>query len=132
NLDGSQPDSQFISTIARGGPGSSVQGLAVDGSYIYWADLGPHSQFIGRAKLDGTAVNQTFIFTAPDKPTALAVSSQHIYWASPQRLLGAGGDLGQANVDGSDVSTGVEPGVPAELQGIAVDSGDANLYGAFP
>ena len=140
NLDGSQPNSQFMSTVNPGGPGSSVEGLAVDGSYLYWVDSGPHTQNIGRAKLDGTGVNQTFIFTAPDNPTAVAVSSQHIYWASPERLLGSGGDLGQANVDGTDVSPGVEgppeqTGVPAELQGLAVDSGDAgdaNLYGAFP
>ncbi len=140
NLDGSQPNSQFMSTINPGGPGSSVQGLAVDGSYLYWVDSGPHTQSIGRAKLDGTAVNQSFIETAPDNPTALAVSSQHIYWASPERILGSGGDLGQANVDGSDVSPGVEgppeqTGIPAELQGLAVDSGDAgdaNLYGAVP
>ena len=54
----------FIST--PGGP----RGLAVDGRHIYWTT----NSTIGRANLDGTGVNQSFI-TGATRPDGVAVDA---------------------------------------------------------
>jgi hypothetical protein len=66
NLDGSGADPNFIDLNALG--------VAVDGAHVYWANLGngatgsaslySHSPGIGRAKLDGTGVDQCFVSDA--------------------------------------------------------------------
>ena len=60
NLDGTGPNPNFITGA------TNPDGLAVDGSHIYWANSG--SGTIGRANLDGTGVNQGFI-TGAASPT---------------------------------------------------------------
>ena len=54
-------------------------GVAVDGQHIYWANSGGDT--IGRANLDGTGVNQSFI-TGARYPHGVAVDGQHIYWTN--------------------------------------------------
>src|SRR5208337_4741760 len=50
---------------------NSPYGIAIDGTYIYWANTGT----IGRANLDGTGVNQSFISAADaGSPIDIAVS----------------------------------------------------------
>jgi hypothetical protein len=93
-LDGSSADQAFIA--GAGSPG----GLAVDGSYIYWANGGA----IGRAKLDGTGVDPGFI-TGLDNVTDVAVNGSHIYWTAWP------GTVGRANLDG----TGVNPSLVASF-----------------
>ena len=66
-------------------------------AFIYWADQGTHS--IGRASLDGTGVNGSFI-AGIDRPTAVAVDNHYIYWADQTTET-----IGRANLDG----TGVDP-----------------------
>jgi len=48
---------------------NSAGGLAVDGTYIYWTN----GNAIGRANLDGTGVNESFI-TGASAPGNIAVS----------------------------------------------------------
>jgi hypothetical protein len=64
NLDGSNPDQNFIT----GAPGipipPSLCGLAVDSAHLYWTVQEPFGAYvpsIGRANLDGSGVNQSFI-----------------------------------------------------------------------
>jgi virginiamycin B lyase len=69
---------------------------------IYWANSGTANNFgavkaIGRAGLDGTGVNQTFINTGPS-PSAVTVDATHIYWTNFQAHT-----IGRANRDGTGV-----------------------------
>jgi virginiamycin B lyase len=62
-------------------------------AFVYWADPGTHS--IGRANLDGTGVQQSFI-AGIDRPTAVAVDNHYIYWADQTTET-----IGRANLDGT-------------------------------
>ena len=61
-------------------------------AYIYWAD--PDSNAIGRANLDGTGANPSFI-TEADNPLGVAVDGAHVYWANGTNTIG------RANLDGT-------------------------------
>ena len=85
-------------------------GIAVAAGHIYWTNGG----FVGRANLDGAAVNRRFIRTASE-PCGVAVYQGHIYWAQST------GDsahpittIARANLDGSAVNhqfiTGIQGG----------------------
>ena len=57
---------------------------------------------IGRANLDGTGENPTFIVLGSrlGNPTGVAVDSSHIFWTDPEN-----DKIGRSNLDG----TGVNP-----------------------
>lgn len=87
-------------------------GLAVEGDYIYWANLynargtGPGTT-IGRARLNGTGVDNSFIRGA-DWPCGVAANATSIYWAdgpsqNPSRQGDEDGTIGTASVDGAAV-----------------------------
>ena len=90
---------------------TGLYGLAVDSSYIYWADIGHNT--IGRAELDGQNVNVSFI-TGCSLPRGVAVDRSHIYWTND------GNTLGQADLDGQNVNQSFITGLPSPY-GIAVD-----------
>src|SRR5215211_2454716 len=48
-------------------------------AYVYWANGGSDS--IGRANLDGTGVDQTFLPT-DDAPIGIAVNGAFLYWSN--------------------------------------------------
>jgi hypothetical protein len=55
--------------------------LAVDGTFVYWTDLGdggPSAGSIGRAPIDGTS--KTILATGQSSPTAIVVDDKSIYW----------------------------------------------------
>jgi hypothetical protein len=103
-----------------------VMGLAIApraAAYVYWTtpfncgcnNANPFTGNIGRANLDGTGVNQSFI-TGLFHPGRVAVDARHIYWtdASTDRI-------GRANLDGS----GVDPNFIRPVgfaSGLAVDA----------
>jgi virginiamycin B lyase len=62
-----------------------VTGLAVASSgYLYWGNLGDGKNgggTIGRARLNGTDVNETFI-TGASLPTGVTVAGAYLYWAN--------------------------------------------------
>jgi hypothetical protein len=77
---------------------------------VYWANNG--NDTIGRANLDGTGVDPSFI-TGAAIPYGVAVNDEHVYWSS-----GAGW-IGRANLDGSGVDPNFIPTAPG--------GGDAEL-----
>ena len=73
-----------------------MSGLALDGTHIYWANA--NNDTIGRANLDGTGMNQSFI-AGVSAPTGLAVDGSYIYWTDY-----LGNTIGRANLDSTGVN----------------------------
>src|SRR5919201_4463873 len=67
---------------------------------IYWANSDGGGGTIGRANLDGTGVNQSFI-TGASHPCGVAVNSSHVFWGND-----SGSSVGRANLSGTGVSQG--------------------------
>lgn len=89
-------------------------GTAVDGSHVYWTT---RAGTIGRANLDGSAVEEDFIVLPSGSACGVAVDAGHLYWAS-----NSSGKLGRAGLDGSNVQAAwMSPGT-GQGCGIAVDS----------
>src|SRR5215469_10574417 len=77
-------------------------GQAAGSRYVYWSNNGTnasHGTTLGRATLDGTGADQSFI-TGASSPTAVAVDANYVYWANV-----FAGTIGRANLDG----TGANP-----------------------
>ena len=82
--------------------------------HLYWVNSTPGSgakpppMTIGRARLDGTGVEHSFVSGTGRGPCGVALDRRHIYWA--ERLGGKvgspveGGGIGRANRDGSGVN----------------------------
>ena len=105
-------------------------------AFVYWANVGGTT--IGRANLDGSSPNQSFI-TGASGPCGVAVNSAHIYWANSTT-----GTIGRANLDGTSPDQSFIPGANIPC-GVAVDAahvywansnsttiGRANLDGSSP
>lgn len=114
-------------------------------AYVYWTVYGvgvaTDGTTLGRASLNGTGINHSFVSGAT-APSTIAVDAQHLYWGnSPTH------SIGRANLDG----TGANPSFIANattsggsLAGIAIDAthiywtdehryvGRANLDGSSP
>lgn len=69
-------------------------GIAISGNYIYWGNS--NATTIGRANLDSTGVNESFIHIAGN-PGGLATDGTYLYWTSA-------GAIGRANLDGTGVN----------------------------
>jgi hypothetical protein len=69
--------------------------VAVDGAHVYWSNLSGGTT-IGRANLDGSAPDESFI-TGAFHPCGVAVDPSHVYWAN----TGASPSIGRANLDGT-------------------------------
>jgi hypothetical protein len=67
--------------------------VAVDASHIYWTDGGVG---IGRASLDGSAVNENFLTGI--QPVTVAVDANYIYWANQNAGVYS---IGRANLNGT-------------------------------
>jgi virginiamycin B lyase len=73
----------------------NASGIALDGTYIYWAD---GSEYIGRARLDGSAPEPHFIdFHAGSYPSAIALTGSTLYVTEPTQIVSvpAGGGSSQ-------------------------------------
>jgi hypothetical protein len=114
NLDGTG-----VTTLVTGQ--NEPDGVAVDSSHIYWADLGSHT--IMEANLDGTGVTTLVTLVSStnfSQPHGVAVDSSHLYWTD----VGFG-TISEANLDGTGVTTPVT-GQDIGPFGLAVDS--SHLY----
>src|SRR5207249_4989725 len=61
-------------------------------AFVYWTETAIGTT--GRANLDGSGVNLTFI-SGLDRPQGMAIDSAHIYWVTGL------GTIGRANLDGT-------------------------------
>src|SRR3954449_649122 len=71
-------------------------------NFVYWASGGQTT--IGRAKLNGSGVNNAFI-SGLSNVGGVAVDSKYIYWTQG----GSTGSIGRANLDGSGVNPNFIP-----------------------
>ena len=118
DLNGTNVNQCFINAD-NGGYGPI--GLAVDANYIYWTT--GYFDTVGRANLDGTDPDQTFIVPAgtkgSDALTGLAVNTTYIFWADETTDT-----ISRANIaDGSDV---VSPFISGTNSGGVVLDANAN------
>ncbi|HKG19653.1 MAG TPA: hypothetical protein VKB00_07940, partial [Candidatus Limnocylindrales bacterium] len=85
------------------------------GNFVYWTNSSPGSS-IGRAKINGSGVNDNFI-TGLSNPNGVAVDSKFVYWAE----TGAN-RIGRANLDSTAVNPNfITSGVTSPL-GVAITS----------
>lgn len=85
-------------------------------AYIYWTNGGSGGgTTIGRANLNGTGINQSFIDGAAGV-AGLAVDPQHVYWTNTNV-----GSIGRAGLDGSGVERDFIS-TPGFLRGVAVNA----------
>jgi hypothetical protein len=104
--------------ISVGAPTASAE------PFIYWANLNIlafDGTTIGRANLDGTGVDDSFI-TGAAGPCGVAVNSSHVYWQNSGLQT-----IGRANLDGSGADQGFID-LDAQNCGVAVD--DEHVYWA--
>ena len=109
--------------IAKANPGATNQSFITgasspgsvftDSAHVYWSNV--NNNTIGRANLDGSGVNQSFITAT--SPAGVVVDSGHIYWAN----RGAVNTIGRANLDGSGVNQSFITGANTP-GGMAIDS----------
>jgi virginiamycin B lyase len=108
----------IFGALIQGGTPSS---LAVDATHVYWGNGGGTT--IGRANLDGSGVNQSFI-TAASSPNGVAVDGAHVYWANVYQVPGTQefpGTIGRANLDGTGANQSLITGAN-NPKGVAVDA----------
>ena len=110
NLSGTGVTPDFIT-------GASLPvGVAVAGGYIYWGNN--LTGETGRARLNGSQVNQDFIATAqPEGPDGVVVGHGYIFWANDF-------NIGRARLNGADVNQNfiAVPDGPSGVSALAVDS----------
>jgi virginiamycin B lyase len=82
------------------------------GAFVYWANY--TGDTIGRANLDGTGANPSFI-TSADNLRGVAVDGQHVYWDNYNT-----GAIGRSSLDGSLADQGFITGADFPV-GVAVD-----------
>lgn len=62
---------------------------------------------IGRANLDGSGVNRSFIATTPGSWAGVAVDDAHLYWSND--YASGGHSIGRANLDGTGIDQNFIP-----------------------
>ena len=86
-------------------------------SYIYWGIYDPGA--IGRANLNGTGVNQSFIEPGTDV-AGLTFNSSHLYWSTANGSNAT--DIGRAKLNGSGVNSAFITTDETNPCGVAVSS----------
>jgi hypothetical protein len=85
-----------------------VRGITTDGTYLYWASTS-YSNRIGRAKLDGTDQNNTWLETQNSGYIwGLTATGSRLYWAA---RTGSEGQVGSAKLDGTDINPTLVAGI---------------------
>ena len=92
--------------------------MAVDAEHIYWANGGGDA--IGRAKLDGTELENQFISGA-NWPCGVTVDGGYLYWGNSNAAAAEDApSLGRANLDGSGVNQAFVAGMEG-IRGVVVE-----------
>ncbi len=106
-------------------------------NFVYWSEASPNSA-IGRAKINGTALNTKFI-PGLNNPTSVAVDSKYVYWTDKGTNM-----IGRANLNGSAplpnfITTGINnpSAIAVTASGLYWANGDntighANIDGTNP
>ena len=115
-LDGSEVNRSFLDTS-----GADVRGIASDGSYVY----GGRDSDIARARINGTEPDGKFI-SGLNGASVVAVGGNHIYWTNWLHENEGPGEIGRANLNGSEVEPDFITLGPSAPLGLAV-SGE-HLY----
>jgi hypothetical protein len=125
NLDGTNIVAQLVSLN-----GSAICGMTADRNYVYWMDRAGSAGGVGRARRDGTGVDNSFITLvswppgASYLPQCVAVDGAHVYWtAFLSQVPGGPGVIGRANLDGTGVQESFISGIGNVGCGLAVDDG---------
>ena len=122
DLDGSGVDPGFMTGFT--GP---VGDVAVDANHTYWAQLpGPICcapgftpvAAIGRANLDGSAIDPDFTPLPFASAGGLAVDGAHFYWVNRQQE-DSPETIGRANLDGTGVNPGFIDAFDAQTNGLS-------------
>jgi hypothetical protein len=108
--------------------------------HLYWANntpgwgAKPGATTIGRARLDGTGVEHSFVSGTGRGPCGVALDREHIYWAE---ALGGkvgspdeGGAIGRANRDGSGVNASFVPTPGRAMHDCGVAIAGGHIYWA--
>lgn len=110
----------------------SVMGVAVDSNYIYWSvsgaiapgESGDGIGKIGRANLNGTGVNASFI-TGLTRPFQLAVTANYLFWGHFGTSVGGSfvqpTTVGRADVGGTNATDSFITGLTRSYA-VAADS----------
>jgi Ca2+-binding RTX toxin-like protein len=85
-------------------------------AFVYWTNF--RTGTIGRANLDGTGANQSFI-TGADTPAGVAVDRDYIYWTNQDESVGW--PIGIARLAGTSVFPNSVLDAHAVGDGVAVD-----------
>ena len=120
----------IVRTPAGGGgaiePGlvnAPANGIAVDGSHLYWAN--PSAGSIGRAHLDGSDAEE--LASGLASPGWVAVGGEYLYWTSPATVSeGDDGSIGRLRLDGTSPPEPDFIAAAGDPKGIAVDA--AHVY----
>jgi hypothetical protein len=121
-LDGTEANPDFI--VGPGpGPLDGVGGIAVSSQYVYWTNWFDKDEAaegaIGRARIDGTHVEEDYIPLGEEVPGDLALSGSHLYFVDDK-------GIGRANVNGEEVDpefvTGTEDEPLGYIWGLAASS----------
>jgi hypothetical protein len=110
DLDASGITHSFVSGL------SDPSVIAVDGSYIYWSNYATNS--IGRANLNGTGSDPSWIPNVSPPASGLAVDGSYIYWTDGRRYVG------RATIGGDDINEQfIDVGAGSDPEGLAVEAG---------
>jgi streptogramin lyase len=105
-------------TLRNGGTATATRLFSIDvpsPGHVYWTDFTPEGT-IGRANLDGTGADQSFITSGfGSTPIGVAVDGSHVYWTNF-----AQNTIGRANLDGTGADQSFITGGSAP-NGVAVD-----------
>ena len=99
--------------------GGLIVGTTAAHADVYWTTMST----IGTADSDGDGANPKFIKKRAVAPDALAVSGNHLYWASSGNVKR--GSIGRSRLDGTRANPAYLPGIRSPL-GLAVS--DSYLY----
>jgi virginiamycin B lyase len=102
--------------LTDGGTASATRHFTVNvpTGHVYWTNV--NTGTIGRANLDGSGADQSFISGA-SYPSGVAVDAGHVYWTNF-----VAGTIGRANLDGSNPDQSFITGASGPW-GVAVDAG---------